>query len=679
MNRVSIAIVVVFLVLAPFGEAWSQEGVVLSGGGGRGLAHAGVLMGLEERGYAPEIVVGASMGAIIGALYAAGHTPREVERIVLAQDWSAMFAPMPILLGPERRAFQPVLELDPTLGGFGQGLVADWRINRTLVRLLFDAQARSGGDFDRLARRFRAVTTDLSTGEEFVPAGGDLARVVRASMAVPGVFAPVPWGDRLLIDGGVANNLPVTVARDLGARHVIASDVIRPPAEIDGLDPFSVAIRGLRLLIRNALPPGSEPDVLILPHILETFTEASFPRDATPLVQAGRRATLKVLEEGTGGLPASRAIPPPPDSLHALAVVGASGDERRVREAFGAVVPGRHDPARVLAVVDRLYETGLYDAVWPWVEEVGGRRVLRVLAHPVEPTLLTGAAGYDTDRGLRGWAAYRGRLGWSASTEAAIAVVGSTLERGASLEFRHVPLRFSPLAWSVGAHARERDVRRFDGRDVTGETRVRRLGGWLGVERRRLAPDVVAAVSLVAEGVAVEGGARGFAGGPFVRVAALEPPGRVVGLAPTAEAEWRLGDVAYRRGRGAGSVDFRTGRWRFAVVGDAAVVGGDAPLDVWPALGDERLVPGLRWGELRGRDRLVAGADVAYPLPLEAMVRLRARAGRVGDVVGSGDTEWRVGADLGVLWTSPFGALHLSAGSTTRGEWRLDLGIGPDF
>src|SRR5690606_76489 len=92
-------------------------------------------------------------------------------------------------------------------------------------------------------------------------------------------------------------------------------------------------------------------------------------------------------------------------------------------------------------------------------------------------------------------------------------------------------------------------------------TRVRRAGGWLGLERRRLAPDLVASVSLIGEDVEVEDGARGLAAGPFVRLGALEPPSRVVGVAPVAEAEWRVGDVGYRRGRAAGAPPWGGGRW----------------------------------------------------------------------------------------------------------------------
>src|SRR5690606_35936303 len=132
------------------------------------------------------------------------------------------------------------------------GLVADWRINRTLVRLLFDASARSGGDFDRLPRRFRAVAADLRTGAAVALARGDLARAVRASMAVPGFFAPVRLGDTLLVDGGIGDNLPVDVARAEGATFVVASDVVRPQPEVVERFPLDVAARALRLLLRRA-------------------------------------------------------------------------------------------------------------------------------------------------------------------------------------------------------------------------------------------------------------------------------------------------------------------------------------------------------------------------------------------------------------------------------------------
>src|SRR5690606_13534234 len=99
------------LMLLLVGEASGQQAVVLGGGGSRGLAHAGVLAGLEELGYEPELVVGTSMGAIIGSLYAAGHSPDGVWRIVLAQDWPEFFVHMPRPVGPRRRSEEHTSEL----------------------------------------------------------------------------------------------------------------------------------------------------------------------------------------------------------------------------------------------------------------------------------------------------------------------------------------------------------------------------------------------------------------------------------------------------------------------------------------------------------------------------------------------------------------------------------------
>src|SRR5690606_32818912 len=119
--------------------------------------------------------------------------------------------------------------------------VPDAGINRRLVEMLFDAGARARSDFDRLPRRYRAVAADLRDGSVVVLGHGDLARAVRASMAVPGVFSPVVIDGRILVDGGIADNLPTTQARALGALYIIASDVLLP--ELDPRPPSRAAVR----------------------------------------------------------------------------------------------------------------------------------------------------------------------------------------------------------------------------------------------------------------------------------------------------------------------------------------------------------------------------------------------------------------------------------------------------
>ncbi|HYQ88063.1 MAG TPA: patatin-like phospholipase family protein, partial [Candidatus Binatia bacterium] len=226
------------LLVLTASHAHAEEAVVLSGGGSLGLAHAGALIGIQRRGHDPDIVLGTSMGAVVGALYAAGYAPDSIWNLLRHEDWRGMFTPIPCAFGPTRALRYPAIHLRR---GGGElitgGLISDWRINRELTRMLFSASARARGNFDRLPRRYRSVAADLETGA-LVPLGsGDLARAARASMASPGLFPPVVWGGRILTDGGINDYLPVDEARGMGADYVIAVDALRPSPRITRLDP----------------------------------------------------------------------------------------------------------------------------------------------------------------------------------------------------------------------------------------------------------------------------------------------------------------------------------------------------------------------------------------------------------------------------------------------------------
>src|SRR5262245_41765447 len=139
-------------VLACPAAAAAQQALVLSGGGARGLAHVGVVMQLEELGYETDLVVGTSMGAVVGALYAAGYDPDEIRSRILSTRWSELFDPTPVVVGPDRAIRTPSFIFDLETGWLRahRGLIGQWRVNRALVRLFFDANARSRGDFDHL-------------------------------------------------------------------------------------------------------------------------------------------------------------------------------------------------------------------------------------------------------------------------------------------------------------------------------------------------------------------------------------------------------------------------------------------------------------------------------------------------------------------------------------------------
>ena len=219
---------------APHAPERPRTCLVLGGGGARGAAHIGVLKVLERERVPIDCIVGTSMGAVVGGLYASGYTADEIEAVLDRIDWAEVLRDKPPRNERSMRRKEDDLRL---LGGvevglsngkiaFPQGLIQGQKLEMLLRRLLLPTwQVRN---FDQLPIPFRAIATDIVSGEKVVFAQGDLALAIRASMSVPGVFAPVRYEDRLLVDGGVVDNLPIDEARRLGAQRLIVSRVGTP-------------------------------------------------------------------------------------------------------------------------------------------------------------------------------------------------------------------------------------------------------------------------------------------------------------------------------------------------------------------------------------------------------------------------------------------------------------------
>ncbi len=220
-------------------EARPRIGLALGGGGARGAAHVGVLRVLESLRIPVDMVAGTSMGAVVGGLYAMGMTPDEIEQAIEEIDWDDIFddrSPR-----PERRfrrkeddrrfpirARPGVIESERRVE-LVPALIQGQKLQLALRRYTLPASGETS--FDRLRIPFRAIATDVVTGDAIVLDRGDLATAIRASMAVPAIFAPVEIDDRLLVDGGLAMNLPVSAVRAMGADIVIAVDVGGPRRE----------------------------------------------------------------------------------------------------------------------------------------------------------------------------------------------------------------------------------------------------------------------------------------------------------------------------------------------------------------------------------------------------------------------------------------------------------------
>ncbi len=662
------------------------DALVLSTGSSRGLSHAGVVLGLDRGGFDPDLVVGTSMGAVIGALYAAGYSGEQIWDLILSTDWGDLFMGSPVVVGPERRLLFPSLNLglDVTRREVSSGFVPEWRVNRLLTHLLFDADARARSDFDRLPRRYRAVTADLSTGAEVVLAHGDLARAVRASMGTPGFFSATRWGDQLLVDGGIADYLPVRVARRLGADRVVAVDVSRSPPEIGRTDPATIAGRSLSLLMRNALPDTTPPDVLIVPAVDPDFPGAVFPARPKFLLDVGVQAARDADVNPTAR-PRPHESAPAPTRLAHLEIEPAEPALAEIARAAFAPALGAYRPDAVLAGVDRLYATGLFDAVWVRVERrapdatsTDSTDVL-VVALDAHPRLgLAAAAGYENDRGGRVWAtadARRSLLG--DPLEARLGAGTDGLERWfeGSLVLHASPL--PGLAWNAGAHRRQITVPLFDP-DIP-DLQVRRTGGWAGARYRHA--DVIASAAAQAERLEVEGGPSGASLGGIFRLSSAVQPTLVVGVPSELSVEARAGVLDYAALSGRTSLYLPVAAAQVAAVLDGAVALGDPPPDALPTLGEGHGMPGVRWGEERGRGRLLAGIDAAESVLGSGWGRVRLRAGVAPTTLDDLHRRdaWLAGAALEAGWATPFGPLQLGWGVNTRGSHRIDVSLGGAF
>ncbi|RZL08303.1 MAG: patatin, partial [Hymenobacter sp.] len=217
------ALAVLLSLAAPTPLRAQKVGLVLSGGGAKGLAHVGVLKQLEANGIPIDYIIGTSMGAIVGAMYSAGYSPREIEQIVLSpqfQYWASGKKPQDktfnyLTAEPDPSALRLGVAIDSTLHmQVSANLVNDLNLNIALARLLAPAGAECGYDFDKLFMPYRCLAAEIFTRTQVIQKSGNLADAVRNSMAFPLAFRPIRNPDgRYLFDGGIYNNFPADVMR----------------------------------------------------------------------------------------------------------------------------------------------------------------------------------------------------------------------------------------------------------------------------------------------------------------------------------------------------------------------------------------------------------------------------------------------------------------------------------
>ena len=243
-------------------------GLALGGGAAKGFAHIGVIKMLEANGFKPEVVAGTSAGSVVGALYASGLDPFQLQEKAVALDDASI---------RDVRLFS---------GGLVQGLALQDYVNEQVGKR----------PLERMKKPFAAVATRLETGERTVFVRGNTGQAVRASSSVPGVFEPVAIGGYRYVDGGVVSPVPVDAARELGADLVIAVDISskaggKRPDGMLGIVNQSIAIMGQRLGEQEL----ARAEVVIRPNVLD-YGSADFSRRNQAILE-GEKAALAALPQ----------------------------------------------------------------------------------------------------------------------------------------------------------------------------------------------------------------------------------------------------------------------------------------------------------------------------------------------------------------------------------------------
>lgn len=286
-------------------------GLALGGGGAKGAAEVGVLKVLDEAGIRVDYIAGTSIGSIVGGLYAAGYTANELDTLFQTQEWLALITDRKASLSNE--PFKTVNGVTYIFGfpvldrnSQGFGMMSGRKIEQMLDSML---SANGCAEFESLKIPFRCVAADIRTAEEVVLSEGALCKALRASMAIPGIFKPVERDDMLLVDGGMLNNLPVDVCRQMGADIVIAIDLQqkeKKPSKQSDISGISViadlfGVGGILNWIVNR--PDIEKynencqnaDIYIHPNLPDADASSFGNKNAARMIQAGITAAREQL------------------------------------------------------------------------------------------------------------------------------------------------------------------------------------------------------------------------------------------------------------------------------------------------------------------------------------------------------------------------------------------------
>ncbi|HEV8613084.1 MAG TPA: patatin-like phospholipase family protein [Gemmatimonadales bacterium] len=666
---------------APAGAQQCPPGplaLVLSGGGAKGFAQIGALRVLDSLAIRPDLVVGSSIGAVVGALYAGGMTARQIDsltRILPLFDSSPVIASrLPHEWGSLPPAVlweQGVRGLTLTTGG-----MRELQTNALLDRMLLRANLQARGDFDRLPIPFRAVATNLRNRRAVVLKSGDLAQAVRASIAVPLVFAPERIESEIYADGSISASLPIAVARAAGAKRIIAVD-LRDAAAGDSVELTSPGVLAGQLanfLFTQPLDSLGPDDVYIWPDVNGVANLRFNRRVRDRLLVNGRAAADSALRKTSCFPQRSVAVPLPlPARLTSWTVVnGTPTDAETMGRVLGLSPEG---PLHVKALEAQLGELAHIEAFRElWLGPVGAGDSVAFRAQVIRAAPHVAALGlaYDHDLGGRLWVGGLDRVLFRGIETSGVLTLGRYRSDFTGMLLTHLGVRRMSLSPLMELQLRAEDIRQF--RDNSGDfdrLPIREAIGQAGLEWARLGAWRMRGTGGLVSWRTPEGENLSTAGLFFL--ARTEP-----GVATELHAEAAVTrDYRFVLGEAAALLRIR----RLTLTPGVRVgVGRELPVQTSFEFGGVDGFPGLAIAERRGDRELVARVQSALLVRDPVSVRLLVAAGRSatgGDLFDR--SRWLGGVRAGLYATTPIGPMAFEYGVASNGRRAAFIRVGRWF
>ena len=662
----------------------ARTALVLAGGGSKGLAHIGLLQALDSLGIRPDLIVGTSMGAILGAMYAAGTSGREIEtRVraakldVLIRDYapqvSASFGVLKPVVVWERESSEWVLQT---------GAVRESEVSASLSRLVLGANLMARGDFDALPIPFRAIATDLDDRSVVALGRGDLARALRASMALPLLMRPVVVDGRTLVDGGLSSNVPVGVARALGAERIIVSTIASPKPEASAFDdPFTVTSAVFEYLwVQDSLKLKAHDVLVAQPTAAFGMLDFAAPV-IDSLIDLGRRTADASLSRAACIRPIARhpIVAALPGSIGTARIAAPDVRDRdAVLRALGLESRMPLDPARLSVGIARFTSNERYRGLWLNPSGDSTHADFDVLLDPAPNRAIGLGVAFDHTMSGRVWLGGVNRNLLAGHLEGTALLTAGTYRADLALAARRrarIGHRDLPVGGAL--EVATENVRQFQGESELPSVHTDELTLVLGVR------------PLFEPGWTYELGAdyriwrqpqtpwHGTVGARYsLRYRATDASAPSVELQAIALGDWQRVHLDLVHSRFIGRVEFRP-RVR-------AGLGRRLPLQQTFVLGGLDGFAGLRMVEQRGDHELFASLLVRWPLWLGLLGRVEPMVGASGTgdfFSGAGQLGGTllVGGRVGVEFETPIGPIRVEQGFNNLNRRQALIRVGHWF